>query len=252
MGASPGGHSVGQGGLSLKPFWEGPALDGRLDLSLTLEDDLKALYPGLGVSSSRLDGLTVSTRDDGLEELKGRVFESIRKKVHSLDDVKNLPIVRAYREFFWRVGLDPTKVRPAGEALARRIIGGRGIPTINTFVDSYNLASAETLVPIAAFDLTAVGEDLLLRRANGGETFLGIGMDSPMTLKGVEVVMEDTRDGKLVAVYPYRDAEVGKVSEKSRSVLVVACGVPGVEVPALEEARELAVERVLRYCGGRP
>jgi DNA/RNA-binding domain of Phe-tRNA-synthetase-like protein len=217
---------------------------------ITIDYELAALYPGLRVSCARVEGLTISARDERLEEFKGLVLDRIRKTVGSLDDVKDLPLVRAYRDFFWRVGLDPTKVRPAGEALARRIIGGRGIPTINTFVDSYNLASAETLVPIAAFDLSKVGQDLLMRRARGGEEFLGIGMDSPLALKGVEVVIEDRRDGRLVAVYPYRDAAASKVTERSRDVLLVSCGVPGVDIPKLEEARDLAVDYVLKYCGG--
>ncbi len=218
---------------------------------ITIDRELGALYPGLGVSCARVDGLAISARDEELEAFKSQVFERIRKSVSSLDDVKHLPIVRAYRDFFWSVGLDPTKVRPAGEALARRIIAGRrGLPAINAFVDSYNLASAETLVPIAAFDLSAVSEDLLMRRARSGERFLGIGMDSPSTLKGVEVVIEDRRDCRLVAVYPYRDADSGKVSEESRNVLIVACGVPGVGRPTLERARDLAVDYVLKYCDG--
>jgi DNA/RNA-binding domain of Phe-tRNA-synthetase-like protein len=219
-------------------------------VEIIIEGKLEALYPGLGVSCARLDGLTISAKDEGLEAFKGEVFKRVRKSVRSLDEVKDLPIVRAYRDFFWRVGLDPTKVRPAGEALARRIISGRGIPTINTFVDSYNLASAETFVPIAAFDLSSIGGNLLMRRAKIGESFLGIGMDSPLSLKGVEVVIEDRRDDRLVAVYPYRDADAGKVSEKSRDALAVACGVPGVDKPTVERARELAVSYVLRYSGG--
>jgi DNA/RNA-binding domain of Phe-tRNA-synthetase-like protein len=217
---------------------------------IEIDGELGALYPGLRALSRRLEGLTVSARNEALEEFKGQVFGRMEKSVRSLDELKDLPVVRAYRDFFWRVGLDPTKVRPAGEALARRIIGGRGIPTINTFVDSYNLASAQTLVPIAAFDLSKIRSDLLMRRARGGETFLGIGMESPLALKGVEVVIEDEGDGALVAVYPYRDAEASKVTERSREVLIVSCGVPGVEEPLLEEARDLAVSYVLKYCGG--
>jgi DNA/RNA-binding domain of Phe-tRNA-synthetase-like protein len=227
--------------------WEEGGNSSLVDVKI--QGELTALYPGLRVSCARLDGLIISGRDEGLEVFKSQVFERIRESVRSLDEVKDLPIIRAYRDFFWRVGLDPTKVRPAGEALARRIIGGKGIPAVNTFVDSYNLASAETLVPMAAFDLSTVGEDLLMRRARGGERFLGIGMDSPSVMRGIEVVIEDRRDGKLVAVYPYRDADAGKVREKSRNVLIVACGVPGVDMPTLERARDLAVGYVLKYCG---
>lgn len=232
--------------LSPRFFWATLSLP-----AIAIERELEILYPGLRVLCAKLKGLSILARDEELETFKGQVFERVSKSVRSLDEVKDLSIVRAYRDFFWRVGIDPTKVRPAGEALARRIISGRGIPMINTFVDSYNLASAETLVPIAAFDLSKVGENLLMRKAKGGERFLGIGMESPLALKGVEVVIEDQRDGELIAVYPYRDANASKVSETSRDVLIVSCGVPGVEVSALEKARDLTIDYARRYCGAQ-
>ena len=41
--------------------------------------------------------------------------EEIRKRIPSLEQVKDIPILRAYRDFYWKVGTDPTKTRPAGE-----------------------------------------------------------------------------------------------------------------------------------------
>jgi len=42
----------------------------------------------------------------------------------SLEGLKEDPVVRAYRDFYWRLGIDPTKVRPSSEALARRALRG--------------------------------------------------------------------------------------------------------------------------------
>ncbi len=61
-----------------------------------------------------------------------------------LEGLKDEPIFRTYRDFFWTMGVDPTKVRPAAEALIRRILVGRSMPRINTVVDAYNLASMTT------------------------------------------------------------------------------------------------------------
>lgn len=165
-----------------------------------------------------------------------------------LESLKDEPRLRAYRDFFWRVGVDPTKVRPAAEALLRRIIQGKPFPRINTLVDAYNLASAETRIALAAFDLAKLHGELRMRRARGGETFLGIGMEAPVALTGVEVVCEDA-DG-LVAIYPYRDAEVSKVRANTRDVRFLACGVPGIPTGVLSEAVAIAAKLVTRFCGG--
>src|SRR5207245_9542815 len=93
--------------------------------------------------------------------------------------VNDAPRPRAYRDFFCRVGVDPTKVRPAAEALLRRVIQGKPFPRINALVDGYNLASAETRIALAAFDIANLRGDLRMRRSRPGETFLGIGMRHP-------------------------------------------------------------------------
>jgi DNA/RNA-binding domain of Phe-tRNA-synthetase-like protein len=219
---------------------------------LEIQKELAEGFPGLGVLEMRMEGMTIRKTDPALEDFKKEVQERIRRTSPSLAEVKDLLVFRAYRDFFWRVGVDPTKTRPAGEALIRRILSGGSIPTINTFVDSYNLASAETHVAIAAFDLARIdASSLLMRRAVPGESFLGIGMPSPVMLKGVEIVIEEGSSNNLIAVYPYRDSNDTKVNEETRDVLVMMCGVPGLETPVLERAKAVCKEYVERSCKGR-
>ncbi len=196
-----------------------------------------------------INNLAIKKSDPHLEEFKKQKQREIREKIKSLDEIKNIPIFRAYRDFYWKVGIDPTKTRPAGEALTRRILGGRDLPSINTLVDSYNIASAESFVAIAAFDLSSVSKDkLLMRNASPGESFLGIGMDSPIDLSGVEVVIEDEERKNLIAVYPYRDSEGSKVIESTHNVLLMMCGVPGISDLDLEIAKMLTKQYVEGYC----
>jgi DNA/RNA-binding domain of Phe-tRNA-synthetase-like protein len=211
--------------------------------------ELQSTFPGLRVVELKMDGLRVRNSDPALESFKAEAQERVRQRFATLAEVKDRPIFRAYRDFFWRVGMDPTKVRPAGEALTRRILGGRDLPTVNTVVDAYNIASVETSVAIAAFDLGSIeAESLLMRRAAKGEPFHGIGMASPDSLTGVEVVIENRQARKLVAVYPYRDSDDSRVTEHTKGVLFMMCGVPGIDETALEIARDLTREYVSRFC----
>lgn len=216
---------------------------------MKMDQDLKDTFPGLRVVELEIGNLIIKRSDPRLDEFKKRKYVEIRENIKSLDEVKQIPVFRAYRDFYWSVGIDPTKTRPAGEALTRRILSGRELPTINTFVDSYNLASAESFVAIAAFDLSSVAKNALrMRKANLGETFWGIGMDSSIKLSGNEVVIEDELNADLIAVYPYRDSNASKVTEKTQDVLMMMCGVPGVLDRDLERAKVLSQEYVERYC----
>jgi len=215
--------------------------------------ELQSSFPGLRVVELKMEGLEVKGVDTTLESFKREVQDRVRQRFASLTEVKDRPIFRAYRDFFWRVGIDPTKVRPAGEALTRRILGGRDLPTVNTAVDAYNLASVETSIAIAAFDVgTIEGESLVMRRAAKGEPFHGIGMASPDSLTGVEVVIEDQDSHKLIAVYPYRDSNDSRVTERTKDVLFLMCGVPGIDETTLDVASDLTREYVGRFCPRRP
>jgi DNA/RNA-binding domain of Phe-tRNA-synthetase-like protein len=212
-----------------------------------IEPALAKRFPGLRVVVRYVDGVTVKGSSPDLQRFKEEVLGQVRQK-YSLESLKDVAVFRAYRDFFWTIGIDPTKIRPAAEALIRRILAGKPIPTINNVVDAYNLASIKTEIALAAFNRDELRGDLLMRTSERGERFLGVGMSEAMELNGGEIVISD--DEKLVAVYPYRDAERSKVSETTRNLLILVCGVPGIDERLLAEAGEVALHLVTRFCGG--
>ena len=220
----------------------------KIELLLQIGPSLSSKYPGLKATIFSISGVVVQRSTPALTELKRAVAEEIRSN-YTLETLKEVPMFRADRDFFWHIGIDPTKIRPAAEALIRRMLAGHSIPEINTLVDAYNLASIRTGVPIAAFDQSKLHGQLSMRPALAGERFLGIGMGKPMDLNGGEVVVAD--DEKLIAVYPYRDADSTKVDETTRDVVLMVCGAPGIDDESLRRAEQVASELVLQYCGGK-
>ena len=102
--------------------------------------DLAPEFPGLEALLIDVTGLRVAPTDDAMAAfIEERV--AAYRRTHALETLKDEPRLRAYRDFFWRVGVDPTKVRPAAEALLRRVIQGKPFPRVNTLVDAYNRAS---------------------------------------------------------------------------------------------------------------
>jgi len=214
---------------------------------LIIDHALHSEFPGLAAVIFTINGVCVEKSSEELERFKSESCQRFRS-IYNLETLKDVPALRTYRDFFWRVGIDPTKTRPASEALLRRVLQGKDLPRINTLVDSYNIASMETHVPLAVFDAAKVEGDMVMRMAVAGEKFLGIGMTAEETLTGKEVVVRDDR--MLIAIYPYRDADLSKVSTETKDVLIMVCGVPGIDLSLLGEARKLSAEYITRFCGG--
>ena len=129
---------------------------------LNVDQELKSKFPGLNAQIFKVKGVEVRREEAVLEEFKTEVTERTKAK-WDLDQLREHPVFRAYRDFFWRVRVDPTKTRPAAEALIRRVLRGRPLPRINTLVDAYNLASIDTAIPLAAFDEGGLVGELLMR-----------------------------------------------------------------------------------------
>ncbi len=211
-------------------------------MEISVEDEAAAL--GIFVSYLEVEGVSVGPTKNGymkdaLDELRSR---------YTLEKLKEDPIVRAYREFYWRIGIDPTKVRPSSEAMVRRVLRGGSFPRINNVVDAGNVASALTLVPIGLYDLDRVKGKLVLRLARCCEPFHPIGGGEDL-MKGGEPVLAD--DEEILFLYPHRDSRKTMIREGTKRLLVLGAGVPGVEVSRVRGAVNLAADLIIENAGGR-
>ena len=177
------------------------------------------------------------------EELAPRVAAVARGE---LEAVKDEPPLRAYRDFYWSLGIDPTKRRPSAEALIRRAHSGKRWPRIHAVVDRYNIVSAEQRVAIGGYDLDAVRAlagtphgsplRLRLRHALPREAFLGIGMQCHIDLTGKELVLD--AGGAAFAVYPHRDGHRTRLQLETSAALLICCDVPGFDPVLLDAAAD--------------
>lgn len=207
-------------------------------------DDVRREHPQLYAHFDRLGPILVKDFDAALEKEKRLLEEKVRRETR-LDALKDDVIIRAYRDFYWSIGVDPTKTRPASEALIRRILQGKELPRINTAVDAYNMASVETRIALACLDASKVGGQIVIRLATQGETFSPIGSE-PLVLTGQEIVIADNHGP--VSIYPYRDADRSKITTKTTEVLIIACGVPGIGRDPIIQAVERAMTLIRRFC----
>lgn len=204
--------------------------------------------PSFVIGVAIIDNVRIGASSSKFENDFENVVKEIKSK-ENIEKIKDNPIIRAYRDFYWKhIGIDPTKIRPSSEALIRRILRNKRIPRINSAVDAYNLASIETYMSFGAYDAERIQGNLILRKANENEEFLGIGMREPINLKGNELVLADNLGP--INVYPYRDSDRTKVTEHTRRILLICASVPGIPQNTVEQALQTAIDKIKKYCVG--
>jgi len=106
-----------------------------------------------------------------------RDAEDSLKKQQNTETLSADPRIASWREAFRSLGIKPSEYRPSIEAMARRVINGNELPSINALVDIGNIISLRRLLPIGGHSLNAVKMDIALRAASGEEVFIPFGSD---------------------------------------------------------------------------
>lgn len=220
-------------------------------MEIVIADDVQERLKGVQVASAIIRGCSNTlSRPKEFYDIESEVVTYVRRKYSEPSEIARDSRIRVYRDFYWKLlGLDPTKIRPANEALIRRVVQGESIPSINLIVDLYNLASLRTGLPMSAYDLNKVkGERLLIRYADKGEVFHPIG-GNPETLTGNELVISDSEGP--ISIYPYRDCLRTRVDKDTSNVLLIVFGVPGIAPITLLWGLKYACKYITMLTGGK-
>src|ERR1044072_36091 len=152
----------------------------------------------------------------------------------------------AVRTMYKRVGIDPTKTRPASEALLRRVRKGDTRPRINSMVDVCNWCSFEFQLPYGLYDAARIEGDVTLRIGREGESYPGMRKDDVHV--GGPIALVD-------AVGPFGNptsdsARTMVTTETTRGLLVVFAP-REVDTARLEDVMNVTSERMQQYTGCR-
>lgn len=138
--------------------------------------------------------LAAEKRDEeALARLRDRVATAVRARFASTAEIGSHPTVVALRRLFRSAGCDPTRYRPASEALLRRLVKGDPLPGIHPLVDLNNCLSAELAVPCCVMADGTFGHRMTWRTGLAGESYESL--RGPFNLEGKPVLFDD--DGPL-------------------------------------------------------
>ena len=159
------------------------------------------------------------------------------------ESLKEMTSIAATRRVYKACGKDPSRYRPASEALIRRLLQGKELYQRDTLVDLVNLASIAFGYSIGGFDADKfVGDTLTLGVGREGEPYEGIGRGQ-INIEGLPVY----RDAAGGVGTPTSDHERTKMTLETRHLLVLINGYDGDEQRVCENAQY--IQTLLRkYC----
>lgn len=159
------------------------------------------------------------------------------------ESLKGMTSIQATRRIYKLCGKDPSRYRPSGEALVRRVLQGKGLYQVDTLVDLINLASMKYGYSIGAFDADKFsGDTLTLGIGKEGEPYEGIGRGM-INIAGLPVY----RDAIGGVGTPTSDHERTKVSLSTTRLLVLVNGYDGSEQGVTDTA-EYIIKLLNKYC----
>ncbi len=177
--------------------------------------------------------------------------EGLWREIHALgeqlrsslttESLKKLSGIAATRRVYKACGKDPSRYRPASEALIRRMLQGKELYQIDTLVDLINLASIKFGYSIGGFDANKfVGDTLTLGIGKTGEPYEGIGRGM-LNIEGLPVY----RDAVGGVGTPTSDNERTKITLSTSRLCVLINGYDGNETQVRANADYIL--HLLRY-----
>ena len=167
------------------------------------------------------------------------------KAGYTTETIKQISGIEATRRVYRACGKDPSRYRPAAEALIRRMLQGKKLYQIDTLVDLVNLASIAYGYSIGGFDADKFdGDTLTLGIGREGEPYEGIGRGT-LNIAGLPVY----RDASGGVGTPTSDNERTKIDLGTRRVLILVNGYDGDEAQVRANA-EYILSLLNKYARG--
>ena len=167
------------------------------------------------------------------------------------DTIKQQSGIAATRAAYKACGKDPSRYRPASEQLARRVLQGKDLYSVDTLVDLGNLVSLFSGYPTGLLDADKIKgkkeeveglADIELGVGHADEPYEGIGR-GVLNIEGLPVY----RDAEGPIASPTSDSTRTMLSADTRRLLFIINGYDGDEAQ-IQRSIDYALDLLARYA----
>lgn len=213
----------------------------------SIAKDATEKYPSISVGIAIVKGVAIAKENPELEKEKKALLASLQDL--TTEELGQFSEVQSYRRLYKEMGVDWHSRRPSPEALLRRVALKKGLYTVNTCVDAYNLVVMNQRVSVGAFDLDAIAFPTVLRFPKPGEEILLLGDSGPTKYKESELAYFDQKGGYNID-FNYRDAQRTAVQMTTKNLYINVDGIYDISPEDVEETLREACDSIIKYCGG--
>lgn len=210
---------------------------------ITTSAEFKAICPNFLGAAIFAEVRNAPTPTGLWEEINASI-ETLRK-IFTTDTIKKRSGIAATRAAYRTAGKDPSRYRPACEQLARRVLQGKGLYSVDTLVDLGNLVSLSCGYSTGAIDADKIGgKRIKLGIGLENEAYEGIGR-GVLNIAHLPVYRDET--GAFAT--PTSDSTRTMLTSKTTRLLLLINGYDG-DRHNIDRAVALAVELLTKYAQG--
>lgn len=215
-------------------------------MTFTAEGKTTEVLDGLNLGYIYFTGVDNSKSNREVDRIIEEACRNTVQKFKGKEATQD-PTIRGVRLFFSRLGIDPTKNRPSGEALIKRIVDGKGLYRVNAVVDVNNAVSLETGCPCGVYDASKlVGTAITIMIGSPGQTYEGIG-GNPVNGEGKIL----TADSQGVFGGPVADSKRTSITLETKDVLMLIYHPDSAPIDVLTKGMERAARHMEASTGAK-
>lgn len=210
---------------------------------IAIDDSIKKRVPGCRLGCTLFEQVAIKGATPALTQEFIRLQQEV-SDAYQLNLLPNLPRILAVRSMYKKMAFDPTRYRPASEALVRRVLQNKGVYYVNSAVDVNNYCSIKFLLPFGLYDAAEIRGDICYRI---------VGEGSYVSISGGTI----TADGKPfltdeIGVFgnPTADSLRTAVKLSSNQLLSVIYADEEVSDTALNDMMDFTADMMVRYNSG--
>jgi DNA/RNA-binding domain of Phe-tRNA-synthetase-like protein len=212
-------------------------------MNISIDTSIQALVPNCRLGYIQIHDVSVREKCTLLEQEFLALQETVAHeyRLESLSAVSRIAVVRS---MYKKLKFDPSRYRPASEALVRRILQNKGLFHVNSAVDVNNYCSIRYLWPFGLYDAEHVAGDVIYKLAEEG-TYENIAGNQVST-EGKPFLSDE----QGVFGNPTSDSRRTSVTTATRQLLSVIFADEEVSDAELLEAVDFTAAIMIRYNSG--
>lgn len=213
-------------------------------MKITIHESISQVVPNCRLGYLTINDVVVRGTPTALSQEFDRLQIEVGQ-AYNMDILPKLPRILAVRNMYKKLHFDPSRHRPASEALVRRVLQKKNLYYVNSAVDVNNYCSIKFLLPFGLYDLDQIVGDSSYRLATEGNY---------TNIAGKEVSTDNKpflTDNLGVFGNPTADSRRTAVTLATRNLLSVVYADENVNTTELDEILDFAATMFVCYNGGK-